>query len=62
MIKACEATEKLMTVDELSDFLSVPKSWIYQRTSEGTIPFQKIGRYCRFWLPDVLAWLETKQP
>lgn len=49
--------DRFMDVNELAAFLAVPCSWIYQHTSDGDIPYMKVGRYVRFWLPDVLAWL-----
>ena len=40
----------LITVQELSEILNVPVSWIYQRTSMGqeAIPHVKMGKYVRF--------------
>lgn len=46
-----------MDVQQLAEFLAVPKSWVYERTATGRIPFTKVGRYVRFWVPDVLEWL-----
>lgn len=51
--------DRFVDVEELAEFLHVPKSWIYEKTSRGKIPHTKVGRYVRFWLPDVLEWLET---
>jgi excisionase family DNA binding protein len=39
---------KLYDPDEAAEILKVPKRWIYERTSAGTIPFQKIGKFIRF--------------
>ena len=53
--------EKLLTVDELAKELSTPPSWIYSRTRQkgpNTIPVIRVGKYCRFRLEEVLAWLE----
>jgi excisionase family DNA binding protein len=36
------------TVDELAARWKVPKTWIYERTRKGLLPFIKIGRYIRF--------------
>ncbi len=53
----------LLTVDELSRDLKVPKSWVYActRKKKGSIPHLRVGRYPRFELPKVLAWLESKK-
>ena len=53
--------QNLLTVDELSESLNVPKSWIYSRTREtgpDAMPSIKVGKYCRFVLDDVMAWLK----
>ncbi len=55
--------QNLLTVDELAESLSVPKSWVYSRTREtgpDSIPMIKVGKYRRFVLADVLAWLEKR--
>jgi predicted DNA-binding transcriptional regulator AlpA len=55
--------KKLWTVSELSDYLGVPKSWIYDRTGpEGieSLPHFKIGKYLRFdpESEEFKAWLQ----
>ena len=53
--------QNLLTVDELAESLNVPKSWIYSRTREtgpDAMPKIKVGKYCRFFLDDVLNWLK----
>ena len=55
--------QNLLTVDELSESLNVPKSWIYLRTREtgpDAMPRIKVGKYCRFVLDDVLDWLKKQ--
>lgn len=49
---------KLLDVDQLAEALSVDKSWIYSRTRTDEIPHYKIGKYRRFDLDEVLAWLK----
>ena len=56
-------TEQLITVQGLADKLKTPVSWIYGQTRKkgpNTIPMIRVGKYCRFRLGDVLAWLERK--
>ena len=48
---------RLIKVEELADVLSVPRSWVYQQTAAGTIPHVRVGRYVRFDLDSVMAWL-----
>jgi excisionase family DNA binding protein len=58
------APAALLNVDELAVALKVPKSWIYDQTRRKTknhIPHIRVGRYPRFVLSDVLAWLEVQK-
>jgi excisionase family DNA binding protein len=42
------AAPRLHDVDEAAEILKVPKRWLYERTSAGTIPHQKLGKFIRF--------------
>jgi excisionase family DNA binding protein len=53
----------LLSVDELSDSLNVPKSWVYSRSREkgpGAMPRIKVGKYVRFELDKVMEWLREQ--
>ena len=51
----------ILTVDEISDYLKIPRSTIYKLVREGKIPAQKIGRHWRFRKEAVDSWLsETR--
>ena len=55
------SVEELLTIDELAIRLKVPKSWIYSHTrgpAKSHLPYIKLGKYLRFSLPDVYAYLE----
>ena len=52
--------QNLLSVDELAEKLNIPKSRVYSFTRQGEIPMIKIGKYCRFVLDDVLAWLKSQ--
>ncbi len=52
---------RLLNVEELAKRLSLPVSWIYSRTRTGEIPTVRAGKYCRFSLPEVMAWLKGQQ-
>ncbi len=55
--------QNLLTIDELAKELKVPKSWIYSRTrmaGENSIPKLKVGKYLRFNLEEVLAWVRKE--
>ena len=51
----------ILTVDEISDYLKIPRSTIYKLVREGKIPAQKIGRHWRFRKEAIDHWLENKQ-
>lgn len=56
--------EELLTIDELAEFLKVPKSWCYHQTrqrGENSIPRIQVGKYIRFRQSEVMAWIEKNQ-
>jgi len=52
-----DSDTKLLTTKELSQFLRVPKSWIYDRTYRNEIPHYKLGNHLRFDLNRIQEWL-----
>ncbi len=38
----------LLTVQEVAERLSVPKSWVYAKAEDGELPSFKLGHYRRF--------------
>ncbi len=53
---------KLWKIDELAEYLGVPRTWIYDRTQEHfteRIPHYKLGKYLRFdpQSPEFQEWL-----
>lgn len=55
--------KRLMTVEELSQILQVPKSWIYERTRQGqeAIPHIRLGAYVRFDPEEVIKFFKTNE-
>ncbi len=49
---------QFMDVKQLSEFLSVPETWVYARTASGEIPHVKLGHYVRFRPSEVIEWLD----
>jgi excisionase family DNA binding protein len=50
-----------MSVQELADYLGVPRSTVYQWNYAGTGPrFLRVGKYSRYRRADVDAWLEER--
>jgi len=53
--------DELLTVEEVAQWLKVPKSWVYDRTrfrGSGRLPFIKLGKYVRFEAGAIRAFLE----
>jgi len=50
-------TPDVMTLDEVADYLRIPRSTVYKLDREGRIPGQKIGRQWRFRRAVVEHWL-----
>jgi excisionase family DNA binding protein len=51
-------TDRLLTAAELAELLNVPVTWVRESTRSGAIPHIELGRYRRYDLAAVLAWLE----
>lgn len=52
---------KLLEATEVAEVLSVPVSWVREHTRAGRIPHVQLGRYVRYDLDEVLAWVETQK-
>jgi len=50
-------TERLVTAEQLADFLAVPVSSVWKAARENEIPHYKLGRIYRFDLDAVLTFL-----
>jgi excisionase family DNA binding protein len=50
--------DDVLTIDELSVYLKIPKSTLYKLVREGKIPCQKIGRHWRFHRNAIDAWIK----
>jgi excisionase family DNA binding protein len=51
----------LLTLEQLCSLLQTPKTWVYRQTREKTIPFIKLGKYLRFYRPDINEWIKKQQ-
>ena len=49
----------VLTIEELSIYLKIPKSSLYKVVREGRVPCQKIGRHWRFRKAAIDRWLEV---
>ena len=55
-----EISGDVLTIDELGDYLKIPKSTLYKLVREGKVPCQKIGRHWRFHKIAIDAWLRER--
>ncbi len=54
--------ERLLSVAEIAERLSLKPSWVYTEAEAGRLPSFKLGKYRRFRLSEILAWLELQRP
>jgi excisionase family DNA binding protein len=47
----------VMTIDQLAEYLQIPKSTLYKLVQDGKFPGKKVGRQWRFRREAVDAWL-----
>ena len=47
----------VLTIEELSAYLKVPKSTLYKLVRAGKVPCQKVGRHWRFHRNAIDVWL-----
>ncbi len=52
--------KRLMTVNELADYLAVEPAWIYNNHRALGIPSRKVGGSLRFRLSEVDRWLDRE--
>lgn len=52
--------QRVLTVNQLAQELSLPRSWIYSRTRTGEIPMLRAGKHIRFVLSEVMAYLKQQ--
>ncbi|MBA7666638.1 hypothetical protein ES703_74719 [subsurface metagenome] len=53
-------SDTVMTVQEIADYLKIPKSTVYKLAQESKIPAQKVGRHWRFKREVIDRWLENR--
>lgn len=61
-------SEHILTPEELAERLKVPVTWIYENTrtratvrNSDPLPNIRMGKYLRFYWPEVEKWLERHQ-
>lgn len=48
----------VLTIEDLANYLKIPKSTLYKLVREGTVPCQKVGRHWRFHKEGIDEWLK----
>lgn len=48
---------EIMTIDEVCQYLRIPRSSLYKLAQEGKIPCQKVGRHWRFHRATLINWV-----
>jgi len=57
--QSTETHEPLVTARQVADLLGVTTSWVYEQSRRGRIPTVTLGRYRRYRLRAIEAWLES---
>jgi predicted DNA-binding transcriptional regulator AlpA len=64
---AKESAAVLLTAEQLSLLLNVPRSWIREKCrerarerDEDPLPVVRLGKYCRFRWTDIEEWLKRQ--
>lgn len=52
--------DNVLTINELSIYLKIPKSTLYKLVRERKVPFQKVGRHLRFHREAIDEWLKRQ--
>jgi excisionase family DNA binding protein len=47
--------------DHVAEILGVPKTWVYEQSRKGAIPFVPLGRYRRYRREAIEAWIEERE-
>ena len=55
--KLIEFTQGLMNVDQVAEYLAIPKSTVYAMSMKAKIPHSHIGKLLRFRKSDIDDWL-----
>jgi excisionase family DNA binding protein len=52
---------RLLTAQEVADYLAVKPSWVLQEARAGRLPVVRVGRYRRFRLAAIEAWAAARE-
>ncbi|MBI4598388.1 MAG: helix-turn-helix domain-containing protein [Candidatus Omnitrophica bacterium] len=52
---------EILTLEELRNYLKIPKPTLYSMAQSGRIPAAKVGKHWRFRRIDIDEWLKAQQ-
>jgi excisionase family DNA binding protein len=58
-VEAGGVTGRLCNANVIARLLNVPETWVREQTRSGAMPHVRLGRYVRYDVDDVRAWLES---
>jgi len=61
MAQQADRNPKILTVREVSDYLKIPLSTLYELTQKGKIKASKVGRHWRYLEEDILNYLHGSE-
>ncbi len=53
--------DEILTLQELQEYLKIPKPTLYQLAQRGRIPAAKVGRHWRFQRRSIEQWLKAQE-
>ena len=53
-----EKPSDVLTIEEISAYLRIPRSTLYKLVREGKVPSKKVGRHWRFRKEAIDRWLD----
>ena len=53
--------EPFMDIIRLSELTGLPRSWLYSQAEGGSLPHYKLGKYLRFRVSEIEAWLGAQR-
>lgn len=60
MLKVRSPPDRVMTIDELSQYLKISRSMLFKLAQEGKLPAQNVGRHWRLQRDAADAWLKSQ--
>jgi len=56
-----ESNDRLLSVREVAEWLSISTPWVYKAVERGDLPYLRIGQAIRFDPEEIKRYLETRR-